>query len=78
MKARAFAVCAATTSETREGEDDEGGGVCEVVVCGCVDKVLRMFDVCVMVFVGKMMMGGYKYEVTATCARGAGEVASGC
>ena len=77
-KARALAVCAATTSETREGEDDEGGGAREVVVCGCADKVLRTLDARAMAFVGKTMTGGHKHEVTATCARGAGEVASGC
>ena len=68
-KARALAVCAATTSETREGEDDEGGGAREVVVCGCADKVLRTLDARAMAFVGKTMTGGHKHEVTATCAR---------
>ena len=73
-KARVNALCAATTA-TEDGEKGMGG---VVVVCGCADKVLRVFDPREMAFVGRVMSGGHRHEVTATCAHGDGRAASGC
>jgi len=39
---------------------------------------LRTFDPREMAFVGRVMSGGHRHEVTATCAHGDGRVASGC